>query len=1166
MSGHENQEFGTHAVKKGFLRGTVLGDCLKLASEMERQGKSISIRQLLLEKGYLTQEQAAVLDSEIGHPSPKRFGRYQILQELGEGGMGRVYKAEDTELQRVVALKVLLGGFLASEDNIERFRREIKITAKLNHPNIIRVYDVGCEERQHFFTMDFVEGPSLQEMIARSPIPKRQIADIMIKVSRAIHEVHLEGIIHRDLKPANVMVDKNGEPKVMDFGLAKSARDEKKLSRTGVPMGTLQYMPPEQAIGRHKEVDEKSDVYSLGAMLYQMLAGQPPFTGKTAMEVAHQIINDDPVPPSRIKAGVPKALEVICLKAMEKNKVYRYPSAAAFADDLVRFHQGEEIEARPRSYWQRAAEKARRYRALVITGGTFVAILFTLLVYSHIQIRSEVIKTRKAEREARELYHRARDAAEEARVQEAQARLSGFTSEIARADAMLSEAEAHLAGMLTLISTEQDYHSAQELKERIGKLCDESANILSLIINNDLMSQGLKEKHRQLAERAGDLRVKSGHLEQYQIRPNLSKTVQNIAFPEGLEQVPTLDPSWKLAVLQLRGPLEQIKDQELKRQLIAQTEGRGPHSIILWDVQKDRLFKVIRCQEPPGALALSRDGRYLALGHGEKTLDIWDLSGNDRKQTVLPKGKDGIRHIAFSPGNRMLAVADGERTVIFDYPGLTPQASMPYGGKNIRAGFSEDERYFALGNLSPRFRSEKVYLGGTCVFDARQWQETKTLEYVGESLCFDTESKRVAIGIRDKIVLWDFGQKRETIWEGHKGDVFSLCYSPDGRFLASLGDDQVVMVRDVQTGKRIFATPVPKADAYSLTFCPDGSLLVSGRANMVSYRLEPLLVKQFTVPGSVRQIISGIDAIHDVESAVKEYAGIVINPSRGVIASYISLLALIWDNGTGELVYPPLQSKLVLENFMELTDSGQIKDIDVSSDGMYLASIDRKLIRVVDITHRKQIASIKRSGDTVKFHPVHPLLVSGREDMLQVWSYKEKGLSEVARQNTAQVKALCFDQDGNLMADGGESHIGVWQFDLSDPENLRSLRVKRVAALEMAYVRALCFTPHGLAAGSDNCRFVVWDWNKGEKIEEIRMPAPVREIAYDARENLYWITTITSICLYQHPRKDDRVAIYPLELYPGYLKAPMAVSPDFRYLAFLAPNMDILLFDLGLTR
>ncbi|MCW8137919.1 MAG: serine/threonine protein kinase [Planctomycetota bacterium] len=307
---------------------------------------------------------------------PSRIGPYQLVRMLGAGAMGAVYHARHVELERDVALKLLQSEGAPTARAIQRFKREARLAARLDHPNIVRVYEAGHEAGQHFIAMDMVRGRSVGELLTLGEVTVRRAVHVMRKTAEAVAYAHEQGVIHRDLKPANILVDdRSGEPRVTDFGLATLSEpdEDDKLTRTGAAVGTPAYMAPEQVRGRVDEIDRRTDVYALGATLYEMLTGAPPFDAATFLELAKRICDEDPVAPRKKNPAVPAPVETVCLKALEKDPAARYQSAADMAADLAAFLDDAPIRAQPLRARRAGAPLARP--ALVAGALGFAAVV-----------------------------------------------------------------------------------------------------------------------------------------------------------------------------------------------------------------------------------------------------------------------------------------------------------------------------------------------------------------------------------------------------------------------------------------------------------------------------------------------------------------------------------------------------------------------------------------------------------------------------------------------------------------------------------------------------------------------------------------------------------------------------------------------------------------------
>jgi serine/threonine-protein kinase len=279
---------------------------------------------------------------------PRTFGNYELMEELGRGGMGVVFKARQHHPERVVAIKMILRGELASPADLARFRAEAQSAARLDgHANIVSVHEVGDYDSQPYFSMEYVEGTTLAKLIAQNPLPPAEAARHIAAIARAVHFAHQHGILHRDLKPSNVLIDKEGRPHVTDFGLAKRVEAGSSLTQTGAIVGTPSYMAPEQAAGSRGTLSPSSDVWSLGAVLYEILTGRPPFQAASAVDTLLLVLEQDVVAPRLLNPKVDRELEMICLKCLQKPVDLRYQTAAQLAEDLEKFLRGEPSSARP---------------------------------------------------------------------------------------------------------------------------------------------------------------------------------------------------------------------------------------------------------------------------------------------------------------------------------------------------------------------------------------------------------------------------------------------------------------------------------------------------------------------------------------------------------------------------------------------------------------------------------------------------------------------------------------------------------------------------------------------------------------------------------------------------------------------------------------------------
>jgi len=374
----------------------------ELCGRIERQKRLYAV----LELAETTADGAAGAETTL--PS---FPGHETLGKIGQGGMGVVYTARDQKLGRVVAIKTIAAAQHATRAQLDRFRAEAEAVARLKHANVIPIYTIGEHEGRPYYSLEYAEGGSLAQRLAQGPMPAAGAALLIETLAGAVHAAHLAGIVHRDLKPSNVLLTAEGAPKVSDFGVAKLLDSGSKRTLSGEALGTPSYMAPEQADGHSKSVGPAADVYALGAILYQALTGKPPFLGESAIETLKLVVSTEVLHPRRLRPDVPRDLETICLKCLEKSPGQRYATAFELAGDLGRFQRGEPVRARRLGPARRLSKWARRHPWQTTSGATVLAAVLALigLTYRHnVQLRAEVGRTRAKAAEARRNYQEAR--------------------------------------------------------------------------------------------------------------------------------------------------------------------------------------------------------------------------------------------------------------------------------------------------------------------------------------------------------------------------------------------------------------------------------------------------------------------------------------------------------------------------------------------------------------------------------------------------------------------------------------------------------------------------------------------------------------------------------------------------------------------------------------
>jgi len=564
----------------------------------------------------------AAVDANVQVPG------YEFLGELGRGGMGVVYKARHIALRRVVALKMILRGGHASGAELERFRTEAESIARLQHPNIVQIHEVGDHEGLPFFSLEFCSGGGLDRKLAGTPLPPREAAALVEKLAHAMQAAHDKGVIHRDLKPANVLLAEDGTPKITDFGLAKKL-DEAGKTQDGSVMGTPSYMAPEQAGGKSKELGPACDIYALGAILYELLTGRPPFKAATPLDTMMQVVTDEPVPPSQLQSKTPRDLETICLKCLQKVPGSRYSSALALAEDLRRFLEDRPVKARRAGQLEHAWRWCRRNRGLATLGAVVLVLGFLvvpgMLLGFNRQLSAQLLLVTTAESEEKKAK---RDALEKLFLSyRDQARANRLTGRMGhRFDTLKAVAEA--ANVLRQLDL-----TAEQIEFREFELRNEAIAALAL---PDL------RPGPDWVVGLGNPAEFSADLKWYLWRDAEHYSVRRAGDHANVFQLPLLNwgklsPDGRYAA------------------------GGNYTAVQLWQIGDSNVILDMPCKHQ--AYHFSPDGKHFAFWSADE-IHVFDLA---KRKTIKRVACPPATHLAYHPSQPRLAASCGGQIVVVDW-------------------------------------------------------------------------------------------------------------------------------------------------------------------------------------------------------------------------------------------------------------------------------------------------------------------------------------------------------------------------------------------------------------------------------------------------------------------------------------------------------------------
>jgi len=978
-----------------------------------------------------------------------KVGDYELLNEIARGGMGVVYRARQVSLKRLVAVKVLLTAEFANETARKRFGREAEAAASLSHPNIVSIYEVGEHNGQPYFSMELIDGHSLAELSRENPAPSRQAAQWLKTIAEAVHFAHERGVLHRDLKPSNVLVDNQDVPHVTDFGLAKLIEPGQDLTLTGQVLGTPSYMPPEQADPKRGQATPASDVYSLGAVLYQLLTTRPPFVAETLTQTLRLVAEGEAVRPRLLNPGAPRDLETICLKCLEKEPRRRYPSADELAKDLGRFLSNHPIAARPTTQLERAWRWCSRNRAIATAGSVALTLFLIVGIGSPIAaicINRERQQAEANRRKAEEEGARAKLAEKEARDRGNEMRRNLYAAEMNMANQVLDLVNG--VRRIASVVSRWEY-------DRPDLRGWEWYYLNSLPHRESLTLRGHEQRVNALAANADGSRLASG---------SQDGTVRIWDVPSGRE----------LAVLcRSSNAVMSVAWSPDGSKLISGSSS----GLKIWDIATGKELRAIpAAANGSGAIrtvAWSPDGRRLAGGDSAHTIHIWDAATGEAVAELSGHNAQ-VNCVAWRVDNVRLAsgAEDGTVRVWDTIAGKELMAPLQHAGPVRSVAWTSDGAQLASGaddNMA------KIWDGDT----GEALKSFRAHATVVTAVSWKPGTRKLATASKYDVLIreWDLSAPNVSLpsLRGHTAPGLSVAWSPNGAWLASGSEDGEIKIWNPASRDAQSKNDTIQGSFECVKWSPDGKLLAVAAANGFASIFDPSTEKvlhTFLVP---TQVVSCVAWSGDGKRLAATFGRDLIDPLTTEhpveywAASGLPHPVRIWDVKSGEQV-------LAL-----LGHTGRVNWVTWSPDSKRLITVGwDRTARIWDAEAGRELLVLHgRAGEILAadWSPDGRRVATGSQGQPGIVIWDASNGKELLALRRTGTRCFAWSPDGARAASAhDDGNVIIW--DTTNGKELLTFRGHTSGALRVAWnsdgLRVLSVDREGLVK--------IWNPDDGQEL------------------------------------------------------------------------------------